>query len=130
MTGHRAPRRGRGQDGQSLVEFAAALPVLLLVSLAVLQFALYVHAQNVVTTACAEGSIVAAAGDGTVGDGVATARSLLEAGLGASAGGLAVQGADGGIAVTIEAKGSMPMLLLGPALQLPLRARSVMVKEE
>lgn len=130
MTELRGDRKGSGQDGQSLVEFAAALPVLLLVSLAILQFALYVHAQNVVTTACAEGSIVAAAGDGTVGDGVATARSLLYAGLGASADGLAVQGADGGTTVTIEAKGSMPVLLLGPAIQLPLQARSVMVKEE
>jgi len=112
-----------------LVEFAIALPALLLTALALVQFALYVYAQDVVTTACAEGAIVAAAGDGTPGDGIATARSLLASGLGGEARAVTVQGAAGGNVVTVEATGGDPILLLGPALRLPLHARSVMVKE-
>ena len=130
MSGYRASCRRPRQNGQSLVEFAVALPVLLLLALAILQFALYVHAQNVVTTACAEGAIVAAAGNGTVGDGVATAYSVIKAGLGESSGGLTVRATAGGSTVTVAASGGMPVLLLGPAVQLRLSAQSVMVKEE
>ena len=121
--------QGRGQDGQGLIEFAIALPALLLTALALVQFALYVYAQDVVTTACAEGAIVAAAGDGTPGDGIATARSLLASGLGGEASAVTVQGAVGGNVVTVEATGGMPIFLLGPQFRLPLHARSVMVKE-
>lgn len=121
--------RSSGQGGQGLVEFAIALPVLLLTALALVQFALYVHAQNVVTTACAEGAIVAAAGNGTLGEGVGTARTLLVGGLGGEARAVDVQAAAGGSVVTVEAAGGMPILLLGPTFRLPLHARSVMVKE-
>jgi Flp pilus assembly protein TadG len=129
MAGRRAAPQGGGQDGQGLVEFAVALPALLLAALAILQFSLYVHAQNVVTTACAEGAIVAAAGNGTAEDGIATARAMLAAGLGDAATGTGVQAAGGGGTVSVEISGSLPILLLGPALRLPLHARSVMVKE-
>lgn len=120
----------RRQGGQGLVELAVTLPVLLLAALAILQFALYSHAQNVVTTACAEGAIVASTADGTVADGTATARSLLAAGLGTSDGAVVVRGADSGPTVAVEAFGDVPMLVLGPAVRLPLHARSVMLKEE
>lgn len=118
-----------GEKGQSLVELAVALPLLLLAALALLQFSLYVHAENVVTTACAEGAIVASAGNGSIQEGVATARSLLRAGLGSEGGDFAVQGSGGPGTVALEARGGMPLLVLGPVLQLPLHARSVMLKE-
>ena len=121
--------RARNQEGQGLVELAITLPVLLLTALAVLQFALYVHAQNVVSTACAEGAIVASAGNGTLGDGVTTARALLTAGLGSTGSAVTVVAAYGGAAVTVEAAGGVPTLVFGPAVQLPLHARCVMVKE-
>lgn len=121
--------RSKSQQGQSLVELAVTLPFLLLAALALLQFSLYVHAENVVTTACAEGAIVASAENGTLGEGVATARSLVGAGLGGEVSDLAVQGAAGSSAVALEARGTMPLLLLGPLVQLPLHARSVMRKE-
>ncbi len=127
------PRLGstcRRQSGQGLVELAVALPVLLLAALAILQFALYVHAQDVVTTACAEGAIVASTANGSVANGMATARSLLAAGLGNTAGAVTVRGTDGGPTVAVEATGDVPMLVLGPAVRLPLHARSVMLKEE
>ena len=44
-----------------MVEFALVLPVLLLVLIGVVQFALVHHAQNVVTTAAQEGARLAAA---------------------------------------------------------------------
>ena len=125
----RLASRSKSQQGQSLVELAVTLPFLLLAALALLQFSLYVHAENVVTTACAEGTIVASAENGTLGEGVATARSLVGAGLGREVNDLAVQGASGGRTVALEARGTMPLLLLGPLVQLPLHARSVMIKE-
>jgi hypothetical protein len=119
----------KSQHGQSLIEFAVTLPVLLLVALAVLEFALFVHAQNVVTTACAEGAVAASAADGNVNEGVRTARGLLDAGLGSSAADVTVQAEDGGATVTVMARGHLPLLLPGFGGVLPLSARSVMVKE-
>jgi hypothetical protein len=119
----------RTQHGQGLVEFAVTLPVLLLVALAILEFALFVHAQDVVTTACAEGALVAAAADGNVAEGVTTAQGLLDAGLGSSAQAVTVQGVDGGATVTVAVQGHLPLLLPGLGGVLPLSARSVMVKE-
>lgn len=121
--------RHTSQHGQGLIEFALTLPVLLLVVLAILEFALFVHAQNVVITACAEGALVAAAEDGNVNEGVATAQGLLDAGLGSSAQAVTVQAEDGGATVTVMARGHLPLLLPGFGGVLPLSARSVMVKE-
>jgi hypothetical protein len=117
------------QQGQGLIEFAVTLPVLLLVTLVMLEFALFVHAQNVVITACAEGALVAAAADGNVNEGAATAQGLLEAGLGSSAHAVTIQAEDGGPTVSVMARGHLPLLLPGFGGVLPLSARSVMVKE-
>ena len=51
----------RGQRGQALVETAIAFPLLLIAALGLVQFALFYHAQNVVTGAVQEGARVAAA---------------------------------------------------------------------
>lgn len=117
------------QHGQGLVEFAVTLPVLLLVALAILEFALFIHAQNVVITACAEGALVAAAADGNIDEGMATAQGLLDAGLGSSAHAVTIQAQDGGATVMVAAGGELPLLLPGLGGVLPLSARSVMVKE-
>src|SRR5438105_980454 len=105
----RAPS-DRSEDGQALVETAVAFPILLLVALALVQFALYYEAESVVTGAAQDGARVAAAEDGSLADGVAHTQALLQAGLGRSASGVTVQGVDGGDTVEIQAQGSLRLI--------------------
>lgn len=119
------PRRG-----QAMVEVAVAFPLLVLVALALVQFALYVHAENVVLGAVQDGARVAANSDRNVSDGIADTRTILRAGLGAMASSIGVQGSDDGQDVTISATGGLPMILPGVAsVRLPLKARASMSKE-
>lgn len=123
--------RGRGEDGQALVETAVAFPILLIVALVLVQFALFYQAEGVVTGAVQDGARMAAAEDSTVGDGVMDTRALLQAGLGRSAGEVTVQGNDGRSTVTVEAHGHLQLIVpwLGGAT-LPLQARSTISKEQ
>ncbi|MGE0544374.1 MAG: TadE/TadG family type IV pilus assembly protein [Dehalococcoidia bacterium] len=119
-----------GQPGQALVEAALAFPLLLLVALGLVQFALFAHAQHVVTGAAQDGARVAAAEDGTVEDGVAHAQAVLRAGLGRSAEEVTVQGVGDGESVAIEARGRLRMIIPWVAdATLPLEARSMITKE-
>lgn len=113
-----------------MVEAALVLPVLVLIGLGLVQFALYVHAQNVVVGAVQDGARVAAASDRTVSDGIVDSQAILRAGLGARASSIAVQGTDDGQTVTITASGSLPIILPGVAgVALPLKARASVSKE-
>ena len=75
----------REERGQAMVETALAFPLLLLVAVGLMQFALFYHAQNVVVGAVQDGARVAAAEDRSVDEGLAHAQALLRAGLGPSA---------------------------------------------
>jgi Flp pilus assembly protein TadG len=113
-----------------MVELALAFPVLVLTTLALVQFALYVHAENGVIGAAQDGARVAAEVDRGVSDGVTTTESLLQAGLGARASSVAVQGNDNGTTVTITASGSLPLILPAVAsASLPLHAQASVSKE-
>lgn len=113
-----------------MVEFALAFPLLVLVALALVQFALYVHAENVVVGATQDGARVAAEADRSISDGVATTQTLLQAGLGADASAVAVRGSDDGATVTIAASGSLPLTLPAVAsASLPLHAQASISKE-
>jgi Flp pilus assembly protein TadG len=116
--------------GQALVEGALAFVLLALVALALVQFALFVHAQNVVTGAVQDGARVASAHDGSLDRGVAHARALVDAGLGAEAAAVTVTGSADGGSVTVEARGSLRLIIpwVGDA-RVPLRARAVSQKE-
>jgi Flp pilus assembly protein TadG len=122
--------RGRGEKGQALVETAVAFPILLMVALVLVQFALFYQAEGVVTGAVQDGARIAAAENSTVGDGVLHTQALLQAGLGRSAGQVAVQGSDAGSTVTIQARGRLRLIIpwIGGA-SLPLQARSTISKE-
>ena len=48
-------RRGKGEDGQSLVEFAFVLPIFLLVLFAIIDFGMAFHAWIAVTSSAREG---------------------------------------------------------------------------
>lgn len=118
------------EAGTSMVETAIAFPLLILVAVGVVQFALFVHAQNVVLAAAQDGARVAAAEDRTVGEGVAHAQALLRAGLGASAEAVSARGAEDGEVVMVETQGRLRLILpwFGDA-SLPLHAQAAMTKE-
>lgn len=116
--------------GQAMVEVALAFPLLTLVALTLVQFALYVHAENVVIGAVQDGARVAANTDCTMSDGIADTRTILQAGLGATASSITVQGSDDGQEVTITATGGLPVILPGiTGVTLPLKARASVSKE-
>jgi Flp pilus assembly protein TadG len=126
----RRVRAVRAERGQALVEAALTFPLLLLVAIGLVQFALFVHAQGVVTGAVQDGARIAAAEGRTPADGVTHAEALLDAGLGRSARDVTVRGSEGGGTVALEAQGRLRAIVPWVAdATLPLGARAVMSKE-
>ncbi len=113
-----------------MVEFALVLPVLLLVLIGVVQFALIHHAQNVATTAAQEGARLAAEEGGQLLDGEMRARDVLRSGLGETAETFEVTAADTGETVSLQATGSYPLILpwLGGG-SIGIEASTEMMKE-
>ena len=103
-------RHGDPEAGESMVEFALVLPVLLLVLVGVVQFALVHHAQNVVTTAAQEGARLAAAEGGDAFDGEQRARDVLGSSLGSTGESFEVAATDDGESVTVRASGGYPLI--------------------
>jgi hypothetical protein len=93
------------------VEAAVSLPLLVIAALALVQFALYVHAGHVATAAAQEGARVAASDGRTVAEGVAHSRALLEAGLGRSVGEVSVRGAERGGLVVVVVSGRLRVVV-------------------
>src|SRR4051794_32742065 len=94
-----------------MVEAAVGFPLLLLVGPALVQFALYQHAQNVVTAAAEDGARVAAAQGAHGSDGARRAMDLVRAGLGRSAEDVQVTPVDGQEQVIVTVSARMRMLL-------------------
>ena len=124
-------RGGRALPGQALLEMALVSATLLTLMVGLIQLTIYLHAQGVVRGACQEGARVASAGpEDRLADGVAYAVDLVDAGLGRSASRVTVSGTADADTVTIEAMGSLPLLLPGRVgWSLPLAARAVYQKE-
>ncbi|MGE5595698.1 MAG: TadE/TadG family type IV pilus assembly protein [Hyphomicrobiales bacterium] len=106
----RVVRHGHGEAGESMVEFALVLPVLLLVLVGVVQFALVHHAQNVVTTAAQEGARLAAAEGGDPTGGEQRTRDVLDSGLGSTGDGFEVEATDDRETVTVQASADYPLI--------------------
>lgn len=122
--------RPSSERGQAMVEMALVFPLLLIVAIGLVQFALYAHAENVVTGAAQDGARVAAEGDRTLADGVNHTRAVLQAGLGTTAADVTVAGSDGGDVVVIEVTGRLRAIIPWVAdATLPLHARAIMSKE-
>jgi len=123
----------RRAPAQALVEAAVSFPLLVLLLLAVVEAALYVHALHVVLGAAREGAHAAAAEHATVDEAVeagrSRARDVLEAGLGQYANELQLSDPvqDGG-SIVVEIHGGLPLFFGGPGqdapVQLPLDARA------
>ena len=98
------------ESGQGMVEFALALPVLLVVLIGVLQFGLMYHAQNVMTTAAQEGARLAAQQGSDLASGQARAQDVLLAGLGKTGASFDVTATDTGKTVVVAASGNYPLI--------------------
>ena len=76
--------RTRASAAQALVEFALVLPLLVVLSLGLVQVVLYAHARDVLLSSVQEGARLAAEDGRLLDDGYARAETLLSAGLGTS----------------------------------------------
>ncbi len=124
--GHIRPRH----RGQSFVEAALVLPLLMLAGAGVVQFSLWMHAEGVITAAVQDGARVASREGGTLDQGTAAAQSLLRDGLGPNAAFVQLAASQDPNTVRFEASGTMPALLpWGPATAVPLHASASMSKD-
>jgi TadE-like protein len=120
--------RTRRCVAQALVEFALVLPLVVSLTLGVLQVVLYAHARDVVISSVQEAARLAAEDGRSLDDGYARARVLISAGLGTSVEALHL---DGGIDaevvhMRIDA-GLQPILPV--AGRLPIRAETWVARE-
>lgn len=119
----------RPLSGQALVEAAVTLPILLLTALGLIQFALYVHAEQVVTGAVQDGARVAAAEGASTAEGVARARTLIDGTLGNGVASVAVTGGATTDVVVISANGRLSTIVPWPGDGIPLSATARVNKE-
>ena len=120
----------RACSAQALVEFALALPLVVMLSLGVLQLALYAHARDVVTSAVQEAARLSAEEGRSMEDGFARARALTSAGLGSSLDPLSIDGSlDAEIVGMHIDAGLRPILPLPLVGRLPLRADASVARE-
>lgn len=123
--------RWRWTSGEAIAEAALVFPLLIMVALGLVQFTLFVHAENVVTGAVQDGARVAAEADRSLQDGVGDTQTILQAGLGPTASRITVQGSDDGEVVTIAASGGLPTIIPWVAtVTLPLHAQASVSKEQ
>jgi Flp pilus assembly protein TadG len=114
-----------------MVEFALVVPVLLVVLIGIVQFALVYHARDVATTAAQEGARLAAAEGRTPEDGEARARDVLQSGLGQTGAGFSVSAQDDGENVVVEASGDYPLIIPWvTGNSIPIKADATVRREE
>jgi Flp pilus assembly protein TadG len=111
MSEARPARLRRGETGQTMVEFAIAIGVVLVVLIGAVQIALVYHARTVTTTAVQEGARFAASEGRTAADGMERARSVLESGLGSRSAQFSVSAEESGETVTVQAEGDYPLII-------------------
>jgi hypothetical protein len=120
--------RRRRCVAQALVEFALVAPLLLALSLGVLQVVLYAHARDVVTSSVQEAARISAEDGRNLEDGYARARTLISAGLGSSLDSVAVNGTMDPdlVRVRVDA-GLQPIVPIG--VSLPIHAEASVARE-
>jgi hypothetical protein len=118
------------ERGSAVVEFALVAVVAVSLTLAVVQFALFLYERNVVLGAVAEGARVAAAYGRGVGDGERVAGTLVRQAVGERvAEAVRIEGVAAGDLVVFRAAGELPSFVPGvPGL--PLRMTVAMHEEE
>jgi hypothetical protein len=115
---------------QALVESALVLPLVVTLSLGVLQVVLYAHAHDVLTSAVQEGARLAAEDGRGVDDGRARAEALVRAGLGSSVDVVRLDATLDDELVVLVVDGRMrPILPLPVAGGLPIHVESSVSRE-
>lgn len=94
-----------------MVELALVLPVLLIILIAVVQFALVYHARDVAATAAQEGARLAAAEGRTPAEGAGRAQDVLKSGLGRTGSEFAVTAQDTGETIVVQTDGDYPLII-------------------
>lgn len=123
-------RRTRLPVAQALVEFALVLPMLIGLSLGILQLVLYAHAWDVVTSAVQEAARLAAEDGRDLVEGDARARALVQAGLGNSVGPLQINATIDPDLVSMRIDTNLrPILPLPLDAGLPLHAQAWVARE-
>jgi len=118
------------ERGQSTVELALVLPVLLVVLVGAVQFALVHHARNVANTATAEGARLAAGEGHSLAEGALRTRDVLEAGLGPTGAAFAVSTEDWGETIVATASGEYPLFIPWVTeLAIPIKSQSEVRRE-
>ena len=122
--------RRRSARAQSLVEVALTFPLLILAGVGIIQFALWMHAEGVVTAAVQDGARVASSETGTLAAGHAVAAALLRDGLGPTAPLVNVVSTEDPTAVRFEDAGNLPAIFpWGPVTTVPLHATALMARD-
>jgi hypothetical protein len=122
--------RGRHFAGQALVECALVLPVMLTLTLGLLQVLLYIHARDVLVSAVHEGARLAAEDGRQLDDGYARARALVSAGLGSAVTPVRVEAVLDDDVVILRADTSLRPILPLPLIgELPLHAEGQVARE-
>ncbi|MGI9147424.1 MAG: TadE/TadG family type IV pilus assembly protein [Chloroflexota bacterium] len=120
-------RRGAAQ---ALVESALVLPLLIMLSLGVLQVLLYAHARDVLVSAVQEGARLSAEDGRSLDEGYARAEALVTAGLGTSVEPVRLDGSLDDEVVALRVSASLrPILPLPLVTGLPIRAEGRVARE-
>jgi hypothetical protein len=120
----------RGRAGQALVETALVFPLLIVVSLGLLQVVLYAHARDVLLSAAQEGARQAAEDGRGLDDGYTRVTELARAGLGTTVRSLVTRGRLDleQVEMTIDTSLS-PILPLPLADGLPIHVQASVTRE-
>jgi Flp pilus assembly protein TadG len=112
----------RGDRGSVSAELVIATPLLLLMVMAIVQFALWSHATHIAQAAAAQGLATARAQDSTAVQGDAAARHLLDQLGHGPLTHIRIQAARSGDAVVIRVTGDTTAVI--PFLHLPVHAEA------
>ncbi len=102
-----------GGRGQSLVEFAVTMGLLMFLVVATAQVALYLHYRNGLALACREGAFQAALAGHTASDGQRAAAEMWQK-LEPLAGPIPFAAAESGTLVTLSGRGWVPAMVAVP----------------
>ena len=122
--------RSRACGSQALVEFALVLPLVVMVSLGMVQVVLYAHARDVLISSVQEGARLAAEEGRGTDEGSARAQALVTAGLGNSLDDLRLRAAFDDELVRLRADAFLRSIVPLPTLQrLPISAEAWVARE-
>ncbi|OKI19225.1 pilus assembly protein TadE [Saccharothrix sp. CB00851] len=119
----RVRRALRGDRGSVSAELVIATPLLLLMLMAIVQFALWSHATHIAQAAASQGLAVARSQNGTAAAGTSSARQLLDQLASGPLTGSAVTSDRSAASASVRVSGTATSVV--PFLSLPVHAEAV-----